>query len=173
MRIVTVDPATPADARPVAQIHVEGWQAAYRTIVPAEYLAALSIDERETMWRECIDAGVPELLVARVDGSVCGWVSFGACRDAGAPENHAEVWALYVAPAAWSTGVGRALWTSARRRMFEAGFKTCSLWAFPQNARAIGFYRSAGFALDASSAKDFTLGGAQLQEVRLVCDLSA
>ena len=37
---------------------------------------------------------------------------------------------------------------------------------FTQNARAIKFYRAAGFAPDLSSVKEFELGGKQLQEIR-------
>ena len=51
-------------------------------------------------------------------------------------------------------------------RPSEQGFKTVSAWVFTQNARAIKFYRAAGFAPDLSSVKEFELGGKQLQEIR-------
>ena len=55
--------------------------------------------------------------------------------------------------------------------MLEQGFTSCSLWVFPQNDRAIKFYRSAGFAHDGSAPKSLELGGKQLQEVRFVSQL--
>ena len=163
--------AGPEDARAVAEIHVDTWRAAYTSIVPADYLASLSVEHREAMWSECIAAGAPELLVAKKAGVVQGWLSFGQCRDEGSSKIDAEVWAIYVAPSAWSTGAGRLLWLRARELMLEQGFKSCSLWVFPQNDRAIQFYRSAGFAHDGSAPKSFELGGAQLQEVRFVSQL--
>ncbi|TMI05265.1 MAG: GNAT family N-acetyltransferase, partial [Betaproteobacteria bacterium] len=104
--------------------------------------------------------------VAKVEGGMVGWVAFGPCRDEGSPPDCAEVWAIYVAPSSWSSGVGRMLWHRAQARMLEQGFKTVSAWVFTQNARAIRFYRAAGFAADLSSVKEFELGGGQVQEIR-------
>jgi hypothetical protein len=45
--VVEVAQANLEYARSVAEIHVEAWRAAYAGIVPADYLAALSVDKRE------------------------------------------------------------------------------------------------------------------------------
>lgn len=161
-----IEPATLADARRVAEVHVQAWQAAYVGIVPDAYLASLSVDKRETMWREAIEKQVPELLVARVDGEVAGWVAFDGSRDAGAATGTGEIWALYVDPAHWSSGMGRALWRRARARLLERGVDSITLWVLAANARAINFYEAAGFALEPGSAKGFELGGRQVQELR-------
>jgi ribosomal protein S18 acetylase RimI-like enzyme len=165
--------ALPEDARAVAEIHVNTWRAAYASIVSAEYLASQSVERRHAWWSKCIAAGTPELLVAKDNGVVHGWLNFSASRDDNAPNDEAEIWAIYVAPAFWSTGTGRLLWLRARELMVAQGFKSCSLWVFPQNARAIKFYRAAGFIADSSSLRKFELGGQQLQEVRYVCQLDA
>src|SRR6185369_6868437 len=109
--------AAPEDARAIAEIHVCAWQTAYASILPPDYLASLSVEHREAMWSECIASGTPELLVARGAGVVQGWLSFGQCRDESSFKTEAEVWALYVSPSAWSTGVGRVLWLRARDLM--------------------------------------------------------
>jgi L-amino acid N-acyltransferase YncA len=163
--------ATLEDARSIAEIHVNTWRSAYASILPTDYLASLSVDRRETMWSECIAAGTPELLIAKAKGVALGWLSFGQCRDQAAPKNEGEVWALYVSPSSWSTGVGRMMWLRARELMLAQGFRSCSLWVFPQNDRAIRFYRAAGFASDGAEPKSFELGGTHLQEVRLVAQL--
>ena len=161
-----ITPARLEDARQVAEIHVTTWQFAYQGIVPAEYLASLSVEKREAMWRESIAQGVPELFVAKVEGAMVGWVAFGPCRDEGSPPESGEIWAIYVAPSSWSSGVGRMLWYRAQARMLEQVLKTVSAWVFTQNARAIRFYRAAGFAPDLPSVKEFELGGGQMQEIR-------
>lgn len=158
--------ATLDDARAVAQIHVASWRAAYRDILPANLLDSLSVEQRETMWRDCIISGTPELLVAKAQGDIVGWVAFGSSRDEGAPSDGAELWAMYVAPASWATGVGRALWLRAGQRMLEQRFTTVSLWVLAENTRATKFYRAAGFSLDASSVKEIERGGRLVQEVR-------
>lgn len=159
------------DARAIAQIHVETWRVAYAALLSAEYLAGLSIDARETVWRNRIAAGEPEVLVARDGGVVQGWLSFDRCRDSDASDADGEVWALYVAPASWSTGAGRRLWLRTRERMQQRGFTRCRLWVFPQNERAIRFYRAAGFSAEPESTRTFELGGRQLEETRYVCSL--
>lgn len=163
-----VERATLADARAVAEIQVDAWRAAYANIIATRYLALMSVDQREAVWRETIEAGNPLLLVAREfeGGPVLGWISFGICRDKGAPSSWAEVWALYVAPTAWFRGVGRSLWTRARQLLRECGFSICSLWVLEQNTQAIHFYRSNGFIADDVPPQTFPLGGQPLREVR-------
>ena len=163
--------ATPEDAHAVAEIHVSAWRVAYAAILPLDYLASLSVESRKAMWSECIATGVPELLVARDGDAVKGWLSFRACRDEGASASEAEIWALYVSPESWSIGAGRVLWLDAKSRMLRQRFTSCSLWVFPQNARAIKFYEAAGFVCDRAPPKRFELGGMQLQEVRYACQL--
>jgi GNAT superfamily N-acetyltransferase len=168
---VEVSIAVPTDARLVAEIHVRAWQEAYKDILSAEYLAGLSIDKRQTYWSEVIPKGNPELLVARIGDIVVGWVAFGKCRDTDATSSAGEIWAIYVAPDHWSTGVGRALWLQARQKLASDGYQTASLWVLADNARAIGFYTKAGFVAEPDSAKGIELGGQTLKEVRFVADL--
>lgn len=163
-----VRPATLRDAHAIAEIHVRTWQAAYTGIVPAEYLASLSIEKYEAMWLGCILAGKPQLLVATRADHLLGWVAFGASRDEGVGTDVAEIWAIYVAAESWGQGVGRQLWAHARPRMREQGFTSVGLWAFPDNSRAGHFYRALGFEIEPSSSKTFELGGARLNEVRYV-----
>lgn len=164
-----VDHATLDDVRAVARIHVDAWRSAYAHIVPAEYLAALSVEQREAVWRKTVETGRPELLVARVNGSIVGWIAFDACRDEDAPLSQAEIWAIYVAPDNWSKGIGRQLWHRARTLMRQQGFLSCSLWVFSENEPAMRFYRSVGFVADGLPPKQFELGGKQPHEVRYVC----
>ena len=114
---------------------------------------------------------MPELLVAWVDGEAAGWVSFDTSRDKDAAASTGEIWALYVDPAHWSSGIGRELWRCARERLLERGFRSIGLWVLAANARAIRFYEAAGLALELGSAKLFELGGKQVQELRYTAAL--
>jgi ribosomal protein S18 acetylase RimI-like enzyme len=165
MRIV---PASREDCRAVAELHVACWKRAYEGIVPSEYLASLSIERREGFWRQVLSEGRSELLVAWVGESLAGFVSYGASRDADATPDRGEISAIYVAPGAWSTGVGTALWQAASRRLLELDHSTISLWVIVGNERAIRFYVSAGFRAEPNSEKTIEIGGSELREVRLV-----
>ena len=109
---MNIERATLSDTRAIAEIHVEAWRSAYGRILPADYLSALSIKQREAIWKKAVESGQPELLVAKDGSDVLGWVAFGDCRDEDAQTCQAEIWAIYVAPISWSRGVGRQLGTS-------------------------------------------------------------
>jgi ribosomal protein S18 acetylase RimI-like enzyme len=156
------------DCRALALIHVTAWQAAYASLFPAEYLASLSVADREESWTSILETSASRTLVAKRNGVALGFVTFGRCRDEGASAQKGEVWALYVAPPAWATGVGWALWEAARVLMLHQGFSEVSLWVLSGNARGLRFYESVGFRREPQSEQFFERGGAKLAEVRLV-----
>ena len=156
------------DCRALAVIHVASWQAAYATLFPAEYLASLSVADREESWTSILEASASRTLVAKREEEALGFVTFGHCRDQSAGTHKGEVWALYVAPQAWASGVGWALWEAARVLMLHQGFTEVSLWVLTGNARGLRFYESVGFQREPHSEQFFERGGAKLAEVRLV-----
>lgn len=163
-----IQPATSEDCRSIAEVHVESWQHAYRSILPEQYLASLSVVEREAMWHRMVERQLSHLRLARNAGEVVGFVAFGPSRDEGAPSDQAEVWALYVKAGFLSTGVGRLLWLSALQQILADGYKSVGLWVIAGNERAIRFYERAGFLAEPGSRKSFELGGASLEELRYV-----
>jgi hypothetical protein len=86
-----IQAATSEDCRAIAEVQVDSWQHAYRGILPEQYLASLSVAEREAMWRRMVERQPSHLLVARAAGQVVGFVAFGASRDEGAPNDRAEI----------------------------------------------------------------------------------
>jgi ribosomal protein S18 acetylase RimI-like enzyme len=163
-----IEAARPDDCPALARVHIDSWRHAYRHLLPAAYLASLSIDKREASWRQVLAEDRSQLLVARLDGQVAGFASFGRCRDDGAPAGRGELWALYVAPQCWSQGVGLALWQATQARLAALGLQETSLWVLAGNARAIRFYTSVGFAPEPDAARNFDMGGARLREIRYV-----
>ena len=57
--------ATIEDAEAIATIHVRTWQTAYEGIMPAQYLASLSIEERTNLWRRVISEQHGAVLLVR------------------------------------------------------------------------------------------------------------
>ncbi len=161
-----VRPATTEDAHAIAQVHVASWRQAYRHILPADFLASLSVAQRMTMWAQSIARGLPQVLVADVEGRVVGFSALGPSRDEDAPASAFEIWAIYLAPSHWSQGLGRELWLASRDALLEHGVRSVSLWVMANNDRAIGFYTKAGFEPEPESLKTFEIAGAQVQEVR-------
>ena len=163
---INVRPAAVEDALRIAEVHVSAWRAAYRGIVPSEYLDALSVTARETMWRRCLANGNPELCVAEATDGLVGWIAFGTSRDVDAPDGTGELEAIYVLPSYWSTGVGQALWKAAQKRLAQRGFRRVTVWVLADNERAIRFYRAAGFQASSAPARSIEIGQRPLPEVR-------
>lgn len=147
-----IRPAVPDDARAIATVHVRSWQAAYRGQLPDEYLDSLSIDEREAMWRSGVSATDPAqgCLIAEESGEVVGFAAFGPARaDHGrVPEGTGEIYAIYVSPEAFGTGVGRELLQAATGELRGAGYAFAILWVLESNRRARRFYEIGGWAAD-------------------------
>ncbi len=158
--------ATAFDARAIATIHVEAWRAAYRGIVPDEYLDSFSIDGREAAWRENLLAADTSTWVAEESDDIVGWISAGPSRDTDAGRSAGEIWAVYVAPGCWGKGVGRSLCVRAEQHLQTQGFIAVTLWVLKDNERAVKFYQSNGFVLDLGATKVIERGGKTLSEVR-------
>ena len=169
---MNIRPAVESDALSVARVHVYSWQEAYRGIVPDAYLESLSVEKRESMWRVAIANGTPELWVADSGPEISGWAAFGPSRDIDAARSCGELEAIYVLPSFWAKGLGQRLWLAARRRLVQRGFLSTTLWVLKSNHRAIRFYRAAGFVEDIASAKEVTIGGQKLWEVRYVATIN-
>ena len=160
--------AVPDDSDAVARIQVESWRTAYAGLMPETVLAGLSVEHRAAAWRGRLEH--PEVLERRlfvidVDGTVAGFASTGPSRDEGADTGTAEVYALYLAPAAWGRGHGRALFAAAVEDLRVRGFAQVTLWVLDGNARGRRFYEAAGMAPDGATKVEVE-GGAGLPHAR-------
>lgn len=163
--MVTVRPATASDADAIGRVQVETWRAAYTGLMPDEAVARFDVEERQQMWREGLARPRrpgSAVFVADLDGAVVGFVSVGAW-EAG-EEGVGELFAIYVSPAYWSTGAGRALMERAEVSMHESGFSEGRLWVIEGNERAERFYRAAGWS--PGERKIDTFQGAEVRVVR-------
>jgi GNAT superfamily N-acetyltransferase len=157
------------DAADIAEVHVRSWQGAYRGLMPQEHLDALDPAARAERWTRSLGAvdGIHAgVLVAEGHEGVQGFASFGPTRDPDEnPEQVGEVTAIYLIPAAWGTGCGRALMTAALQRLAVAGYREMTLWVLDTNARARRFYAAAGLHPDGSEKADDS-DGFPLRELR-------
>jgi GNAT superfamily N-acetyltransferase len=128
--------ATSEEAEAVARVQVRTWQVAYSHIFPPERLAGLCAQDHAQMWRR------HRPLVAEVEGDIVGFASVGPSRDS---DGDGELYAIYVDPDHWGTGVGRKLMRAAEERLRELGHRDAFLWVFEDNPRARRFYEAAGW----------------------------
>ena len=152
-----IRPGTAADAEGVARVQVETWQAAYAHALPSDQLQALSLEEaveRHRRW--------PPTFVAERGGEIVGFISVGSSRD---PDTDGELFAIYVHPEHWGTGVGRTLIESGEEELRALGHEEAILWVLDDNPRARRFYELAGWSVD-GPAREILIFGFDVSEVR-------
>jgi len=160
--------ATVADARAIAQISVLGWQAAYRGIIPDDFLDGMSVAAREVALESRLAPdegdGAPAWVAER-GGTAIGFVSSGPPRDDDVPLPAAEIYAIYVLPDGWRSGAGRALMSTAVDHWLARGATTLTLWVLEANSPARAFYEAVGWTPD-GHRQEIDFGGFERMEIR-------
>ena len=154
-----VRPAELSDVPRIAEIHVRSWQAAYREILPAEFLDGFSIKERQEMWTT--NLGEQQTFVVESDGNVVGFTRVAPAEDA----SLGEIQSIYLDPALYRRGFGSPLLSAAEQRLKEMGYEAAILWVFVDNLAARDFYEAMGWKAESRTAL-MELGGRQLTEIR-------
>jgi ribosomal protein S18 acetylase RimI-like enzyme len=148
----------------------EGWFAAYRGIIADEIIDRVTAPDDGARVRQSYRTRPWQRMIVAVpdgeddeDAGIVGYAAFGPETDVlSAPWPHplstggeegrvAELYALYVHPAWWSTGTGRALMDRVLARSAAAGYSSITLWVLRDNRRARRFYERAGFAPDGAT----------------------
>jgi ribosomal protein S18 acetylase RimI-like enzyme len=195
---IEIRPASVADEPAITQIRQETWLTAYAQIIdpviierataPRGGASAAPRSDRTSLVAEAppaaaiADARVivgyasygPERNVASAasvgsGGPAGSGAQPGALTPAGLAGETGELYTLYVAPAHWSTGAGRALTDAALDGLRAAGYRRVVLWTLTGNARARRFYVKAGFAPD--GATNILAGLGDVEELRYARDL--
>jgi len=149
----------------VAGVHVRSWQAAYRTLLPDDYLDQLRPEDRaKTYDFASLDPVKPRTIVAAEEGLIHGFATTAPSREPDL-KDHGELCALYVDPEHWGRGIGIALVSAARGRLVSLGFRNAVLWVLAGNVRAEHFYQIDRWAPDGLSRTD-SVWGITVDEVR-------
>lgn len=164
--------ADPADALAVARIHVRAWQVGYRKLMPGDYLDQLRPEHRVKRYDfASLDPLKPTTIVAIERGIVRGFATTAPAKDANLLD-FGELCALHVDPDHWGRGIGVALISAARSRLFDLGFRNAILWVLEGNVRAERFYRMDHWLPDGASRTD-EVWGIKVNEVRYRRNLEA
>jgi GNAT superfamily N-acetyltransferase len=166
--VMSVRRARADDAMGIALVHVRSWQAAYRGLVPQDYLDRLDTGQRRAVWERILGAMQwprAGTFVAEDGRDVVGFASICPARDAGEPASAGELAAIYLLPGVWGQGLGRAMMGAALSALSEAGFSEAVLWVLDTNTRARRFYEAAGWRADGAVKQDASRGFV-LSEVR-------
>ncbi len=161
---ITIREARCGDAAGIARVHVDSWRTTYRGIVPDDYLANLSAEQRERHWHSvtCCAASDEFVYVAEDPvGQIVGFAS-GAPERTGHAEYKGELYAIYLLAEYQKRGIGRRLVSAVAARLLRNGFHTMLLWVLANNP-ARHFYEALGG--QAVISQPITIGGVALEEV--------
>jgi GNAT superfamily N-acetyltransferase len=169
---IEVRPAKERDAKAIAQIQASAAQAAFKAQFPGEVMPEFdSLKKSQSYWREAIEFGDPQVLVAVSKGEVVGFVGFDRSRDPKTPATMGEIWAIYALPSHWGQGFGLALWDAAREGLMEEGCTKVTVWVPLGDERALRFFDMAGFKREMASIKTVLVGLTRIEEIRFKRDL--
>ncbi|MBW3587912.1 MAG: GNAT family N-acetyltransferase [Actinobacteria bacterium] len=111
--------------------------AAFEHIFPPDQFPFPDEGERKR-WREYLQPGASEVLVAEREGHILGMVVL--TRDV--------MERLFVHPDYWRQGVGSRLHDEAIQRCLDNGFDSCRLYVLEDNRTARRFYERKGWEMD-------------------------
>ena len=165
VRVARVD-----DSDAIGLLHVRSWQVAYKDRLPAAILDGLSPTRRAATWRDTLgrqaaNPGRGTTWVIEEDGAVVGFAQGGRARDDDLEAGTGELHAIYLAPEAWSRGLGGRLFDHAVCQLVAAGFEGLVLWVLEANDRARHFYERRGWRPD-GDARQLDFDGTPVTEVR-------
>lgn len=166
MSSVDVRFASLADAPAVANLHLIASRALHEGVVPDAHWQSTSMAQRVSFWKEAIEYGEPQVMVATQGGEVVGFVGFDRSRDPKSKNTTGELWALYVEPDHIGQGVGLALWDAAREGLQDEDCTEVTVWVPLASARALAFFDAGGFKRELNTARTVPLGGVRVEEIR-------
>ncbi|HSZ73548.1 MAG TPA: GNAT family N-acetyltransferase [Rhizomicrobium sp.] len=140
-----IRPARTEDAAQIARVYIESWHDTYPGVVPSALLCAMTPKGQEARWQAAIRARGREAVFVAEDQlhGVIGMTSFGPSRDGGLGFD-GEIYTLYVDPAFFGHGVGRALIAGAFKELRRRGFSSCLIWAHAKNPARFFYERMGG-----------------------------
>ena len=154
--------ATLDDAAAIAKVHVESWRTTYQGILPDEFLAGFSYDERELLWREVITSSRRSVYVAENEREeIIGFVSGGRARDRETLYD-GELDAIYLLAPYQRNGIGRQLVVALATRLIEQDIRSLLVWVLAVNPARKFYERLGGQLID---QKPTSIGGESLIEV--------
>lgn len=131
-----IRPAVIHDARAIAEVHVESWKSTYRGIFPEALLEGLSVEKRESFWRDSLAAQEPPSVTTLVGcdarGSVVAFVSGGKERT-GQLGCDGEIYAIYLRQEAQRKGLGTLLVRQFVQELDARGFGSMAVWVLALN----------------------------------------
>ncbi|MEZ2303378.1 MAG: N-acetyltransferase family protein [Microcoleus sp.] len=136
-----------ADVPAIARVNVDTWRTAYQKILPADYLAHLSYEDRESNWHDIlINAEKNEYFVYVAEnelGQIVGFAAGGYERTEKYVFYKGELFAIYILQEYQHRGIGRKLVGTIASQLSNLNLNSMLVWVLGDNS-ACRFYQVLG-----------------------------
>jgi len=153
------------DEKKIAAVIVITWKNAYQGILPDAFLAALTTEKHERLFKEHLKAQTETIIVLENEaGEIVAMVSGGKDHLA---EFDCEIVAIYVLPEYQKRGCGRLLFENIIEEHKKKRYKSMIVWTFAAN-KDQKFYEKLGGAIRKTGSHN--IGGKEIPTVGYVWD---
>lgn len=150
--------ATPADSLDMAEIHARSWEAAYKDIIPIEYIKEKNAT-RPALYKRIITVENTIHYVIQRDDKTVGIMCVAPPQEdaddilngGGIDDSFYELHGIYLHPDYYRQGIGIQAMEFALDKVRNVGKENIILWVFAENVNAIKFYEKCGFVSDGAT----------------------
>ncbi len=166
MPVIQIRAAHQTDLPAMAKVRVDTWRAAYRGIVPDDFLAHMSYQTTAERWQKAFwedrEPGVEAFVAESESGEIVGIAVCGPQRG-DVPDYQGGIYILYVLPGYQKDGIGRRLVAACVQHLVQRmGAETMLIWVLAENPSRRFYERLGGRVV---CEKTMEIGGKLLVEV--------
>ena len=138
------------DAEAIARLLISSWKYAYKKIMPAEFLADLSVNDWTKGWKSHLNKPENEVYVLLVDQEIIGVVEICSFKKEYSQytryRDYIEIPVFYLLSNKIGMGYGRKMMAEVLAVIRDRDTKGIAIWVLEQNKPAISFYEISGFS---------------------------
>ena len=146
---INIRPAVLSDAIDMAEVYMGSFEAAYKNIIPADYIREKRVNSNENMIRVLSDENYSrfQYVILHKD-AIVGVMTVAPARDDDTDDSFYELHGIYISPNYFRQGIGAQAINFALDKARTLGKQTMILWVFADNICSIKFYEKSGFITD-------------------------
>ena len=132
--MVKIRAAQISDACGIAKVHFAAMQSTYRDLMPDDFLASRTLEERIAKWNETFESDYDILLVAEFEGNIVGFCGGAKNEHEGTKDKYQyELKKIYILKEFQGQGLGKMLIDEFVNKVRELGYNSMLLWVLRSN----------------------------------------
>ena len=144
---IVVRLATSCDASDVAEVHMRSWEAAYKDIIPADFIREKNAG-RPALWENILGNDNTTQYIIKKNGNTVGMMGMSVSQDEDVDDGTYELTGLYLLPEYFYQGIGTRAMEVAFEKAQNLEMKDMTVWLLENNHNAKRFYEKCGFVHD-------------------------